>query len=401
MITVTTALAADIASFAPCRISGTADRDRYRTDGTLIQDNITAWANSGGKLAISIADEKDYEVGDSVVIAGGTGDLSNYNGRHNIQLTGTGQLIMATDWTGGTTAAVGTVTRANDNLMVRADVYKGADLLGSVYTMPVNQAFTVDVSDILKTGHSSIFTLTAGAVATTGAAFAYTVKLFEQYQAANFGTVSEETVAEEQTGTAHRTTSVTGIDTTTILNSNFQAGGKLLIHALNDQGSTLAIRFTASTGAQTTVAVTRVNKHIAACYEIPAGAKWVEVEVRETDFGVNYATLTVRVPAQVCTKRLYYLNRIGGYASVELVEWEDFNATDKVWRFPTKSYLIREAKTVREARQNAAYYDGLVDSPEIYDETGAQVYIREDRLQTYGNDVQLSVTIEYDINNMV
>lgn len=395
MITLTTTLAADVASFAPCKVAGTSSRDNVRTNGTLIELNATGYqSGTGGRLAVTVASSgTDYEVGDTVTISGATLTLAQYNGRHEVYSVASGVITLTTMWAGGTTAAVGKITRTNDSLLVRADVYKGTTLLGSVYATPIRRDFELDLSATLKTGHGSIFTLTDGAGVPTGAAYSYEVRLFEQWQRPNFATYSEQTTGATQTGTAHRVTSMASRTTTALLNDAWQSSGKIVLHFMTNAAQ-VRVRFTPSTGAATTHNIMPTLGHVLAVYEIPATAKVVTVDAVDVD------TLNpIKAPIMVktlprCAKRIYYLNRYGGYSSVELVDYEVMDEAERVERSPVRVLEVVRGKSPIEARMSAAYFDGIADSPECYDEQGRRVYLRTATVVKWGQEVQLELEYE-------
>jgi hypothetical protein len=403
-IVITTAVEGDQAAYAPCILAGTASRDNFTSGGVLIENDITAYGESvEGNLSIGFASGgANYDNNDTITISGATGDLAKYNGRHEILSFTSVSIKTTTAWTGGTTAAVGKVTRTNDSIQVRGDVYEGATLKVSVYTQPASKAFSMDFARALQSLLSSIFTLTAGAASTTGAATAYTIKLFEQWQRADYSTREEETAAEEQTGVAHRTTSVASIDTTALLNTPFAAQGKLFIHIMTSLTSAdVEFIFTSTSATASTDTAYRmpaVNKHAAAVYEIPADALRVTVGVKNNDTkALIKDVLVVRSNINKCGKRLYFLNRLGGYTSIEFTEVESYTDAVKVDRYAVRSYDEQKLQSVLEARDYAAYFRDLADSPEIYDETGKAVELETSTIQYYGNDpIAITVTTKYE-----
>lgn len=403
MITITTGLAAHVASFAPCIIAGTSSRDNVRTNGTLIQLNATGYqSGTGGRLAVTVASSgTDFEVGDTVLISGATGNLAQYNGRHEVYSVASGIITTTTTWAGGTTAAVGHITRSNDSLLVRADVYNGATLLGSVYATPSRRAFQLDVARTLQTAHSSLFTLTPGLASAAGAAYQAEVRLFEQWQRANYSTQAEQTSGATQTTVAHRVTSVATRTTTGLLNESYTGGGRVLMHVMGNFTQAV-VRFTPSSGSPTSLNATATHGHIMAVYAIPAGVRTVLVEVLHFDTLTPLKqSLLVRVMPTQCSKRLYYLNRFGGYASAELVDYEILDEADRVERSPVRSLEVVRGKGQIEARYNTAYLDGLADSPEVYDEQGRRVYLRTANVVKWANETQLEVEYERDQLTMI
>lgn len=395
MITLTTKLDAHVAAYAPCVLAGTSSRDNVRANGTLIQFNVTGYQSDGGRLAVTVASSAtDFEVDDSVMITGATGDLARYNGRHRVYSVDIGIITTYTPWSGGVSASVGQITRANSSLLVRADVYKGEVLLGSVYATPSTRAWSMDVGQTVRAGLSSVFTLTNGVHTPTGAAFNYTVRLFEQWQRVDYTTISQETTAGQHSGVVHRVTSMASMTTTALLNDAWQSSGKIVLHFMTDAAQVL-VRFTPSTGAATTYNIMPTLGHVLAVYEIPASVKYVTVDAVDVDT-LNTIKAPIMVKSPRCAKRIYYLNRYGGYSSVELVDYEVMDEVERVERSPVRVLEVVRGKSPIEARYNAAYLDGLADSPEVYDEQGRRVYLRTSTVVKWANETQLEVEYERD-----
>jgi hypothetical protein len=405
-IITTKGLEGDQAAYAPCILAGTASRDNFTSGGVLIENAITVWGSgTGGRLTIQFASGgANYDNDDTVTISGATGDLAKYNGRHEVYTLSSTTLTMTTLWDGGTTAAVGKVTRTNDSIQVRGDVYEGATLKVSVYTQPASKVFSMDFARALQSLLSSIFTLTAGAAATTGAAKAYTIKLFEQWQRADYSTREEETAAEEQAGIAHRTSSTSVFSGgAAALGGNYLAGGKVFFHVISDNANPVRIDFTAypiagGSPVATNVPVTLVNKHAAAVYAIPTGMRYITAALVSIDSGtpISGSLITIRTLYK-CGKRLYFLNRLGGYTSIEFTEVESYTDAVKVDRYAVRSYDEQKLQSVLEARDYAAYFRDLADSAEIYDETGKAVELETSTIQYYGNDpISITVTTKYE-----
>ena len=396
-IVITKALEGDQAAYAPCILTGTSSRDPqgYST-------SPTGFGNSSGKFAISFATSGyDFEQNDTVTLSGLTGDLAQYNGRHSVWNTLSNSIITNTAWAGGTTAAIGTLYRSNDNILIRGDVYNVSSvLIGSVYVQPTNGAFSMDFARTLQTMLSSIFSLTAGDRPTTGAAAIYKIKMFEQWQSPTFAKVEFESTGYEQNGLVHRTTTVanniTGVD---LLQSNnvIAEGGKLLVHFMTNKTTNVSVLFTSSTGSTTSVSTTITNKHGLAVYEIPAGVKSVTALVRfynGSEYDIVKTPLLVRVIENTCGKRLYFLNRLGGYSSIEFKEYEKKTEAEKIGRYSVKSWLTLSMDSVIEARGSATYFDGITDSLEVYDASGTATEVLNENVTTYtNNSVQLNINI--------
>ena len=406
-LTVTTGLASDVAAFAPCIIAGASDYAPVISTGVLESAAITAYnSGSGGRLAISVAIGTGTSIKalDTIVITGATGDREQYNGRHKVYSNTATSVTVETLYVSSANGAFGTMTRTNDSMRVRADVYNGSTLIGSLYAQPVLRNWEIDVSGLLQTQFSSIFSLTAGDRPTTGAAFAFTVELFEQWQTVDFSIIEVETVAAAQTGVAHRSADITGqITGTTLPSVAYRAKDKILHHFLCSETSNVSVIFIpyigSTAGTATTVATTITNKHGMAVYAIPATATMVRIRTVWFDGSINEDIKDdqyIKVPAQTCYKRLYYTNAKGGFECVECPDWEDFTKTEKVDRYTVEAWTERRLTTVLEHKSTAAYLQDLPAAVEVYDENGTEVEMLSDEIQYYGENVQQEVTVKYE-----
>lgn len=397
-IVTTKALEGDQAAYAPCILTGTSSRD---PQGCNVA--ITGYGNSSGRFAITHdAGVTPFENNDTITIKGATGDLAKYNGRHRVwNVISPTNLITDTSWSGGTTAAIGTLYRSNDNILIRGDVYNVSSvLIGSVYVQPTNGSFSMDFARTFQTMLSSIFSLTAGDRPTTGAAAVYKIKMFEQWQSPTFAKVEFESAGYEQNGLVHRTTTVanniTGVD---LLQSNnvIAEGGKLLVHFMTHKTTNVSVLFTSSTGSLTIISTTIVNKHGLAVYQVPTGAKWVTALVRffnGSEYEIIKTPLLVRVIDNSCGKRLYFLNRLGGYSSIEFKEYDKITEAEKIDQYAVKSWLYYSMDSVIEARGSAAYFDGITDALEVYDENGVATEVLDKQVTHYANgNIQLNINI--------
>ena len=408
-ITITTGLAADIAAFAPCIIYGSSTRAPILSTGVLESAAITLYGSgSGGRLAMSVAvgSGTSIEAGDTVVITGATGNRERYNGRHKVYTVTSTTLTVETLYVSSASGDFGTMTRTNDAMRVRADVYNGATFVGSVYAQPVKRNFELDVSGLLRGQLSSIFSLTAGSRATTGAAFAFTVEMFEQWQTVDFSIIEVETAGAAQTGVAHRSTDITGqITGTTLPSTAYRSKNKVLHHFLCDETSNVSVIFIpyvgSTAGTATTVAMTITNKHGFAVYDIPSTATMVRVRTVWFDGSVNEDIKDdqyIKVPAQNCYTRLYYMNAKGGFEVLECVSYEDETKTDKIDRYSVESWTERTLLSVIEHKETAAYFKDLPNSVEVYDASGVAVEVLTDSAKYYGENIQLSVVVKYEQN---
>jgi hypothetical protein len=394
-VTVTQAITGDQAGYAPIILAGTTSRDPQGYTRSL-----TGYGNTSGYLAVSFASGgATFENNDTVIISGATGSLAQYNGRHTVYSVTATSIRTNTAWNGGTTAAVGTLTRANTNFQMRFDIYDGSSVLQSrVYAPAVAGAFSVDLAPQLARLTSTIWTQTAGAVDTSNASAAFTVSIAETWLTDTYEAYELIDALKNQAGTVHRTTSVASIATTALLNNStmtVQEGATLLVHFLTNKTSGVRVYFTTASGT-TEVAVTITRKHGAAAYTVPTGAKYVSVLVVWFNGSENEAIkdyLKVRVLPQHCGYTVYFLNRLGGFTSVEFPDKELSTDTDRVDRYTTRSYNVLTLGSVEESRGRAAYFRDLVDSPEIYINGVEVPELLDSRLKYYGDNVQLQIEV--------
>jgi hypothetical protein len=94
-----------------------------------------------------------------------------------------------------------------------------------------------------------------------------------------------------------------------------------------------------------------------------------------------------------CGTRLYFLNKLGGYTSIEFPTKVFSTLAEKVDRYATKSSLKNELTSVIEARTRADYFKDLADSPEVYDEDGVQWELMTDEIEFYNESVQITAEV--------
>jgi len=409
-ITVDTDLGRDLAAFSTCVLTGTSTRAPILSTGLLESSLITQYSSgANGKLAITtnIGSGSSINQNDIITITGASGDAEKYNGRHKVVSYTTTSITLNTLWDSESTiTSGGTLTRTNDGMRIRADVYNGTTFISSIYAQPIKRNWQIDVSGVLRTQFQSIFSLTAGNRPTTGMAFEYTVKLFEQWQDVDFSMIELETAQSEQTGIAHRTTDLTGqITGTTLPNSSYRSKHKILHHFLTNKLDDIYVIFTpfvgVIAGTQTIVNTTITNKHGFAVYDIPSNATTVKVKVTWLNNSLYTPIkdeLTIIVPQENTNTRLYYLNAKGGFQTIECISWDDTTKTEKFDKFTIKSWTERMLLSVLEHNSSAAYFKDLANSIEIFDASGNQVELLTPSSKFYGNNVQLSLTIKYDQN---
>lgn len=405
-ITITTPLEVDgnsnIAAFAPCILAGTTDRWPFDINDERQTQAATGIQESSDKLRVNFGStESFWQVDDTIRINGLSDDASVFNGRHMIETVGATYIVTATNWQGVPTDTC-TLERMNDSLQIKAVIETGIE----VYAQPISGGeFELDLSNALQTKLSSIFDISEeGQISTANASYDFEIDIYEIWKRSDYTTIEEESVLSQQTGVAHRCISLTDFYATErqVLNINYAARGHILAHYIDAQSSQPRLRFMPDAGDSLTVSLTMggTNGHHAGVYEIPDEATIVHVQRGDAEIApIAYTTMySVRVPAQRCTKKLHYVNRDGGYASIEFVDYEDRQTPERVDRYNIRSWLERKLISVIENKDRAKYFGDLVVSPEIYDENGNEVELLTDAIIEYGEDVQLNLKVKYEQN---
>ena len=376
------AAATDYAGRAPIVVSG--DCSRYPYDGGVLFGETLAVSDHGGKLTLSkLVLDPNWEVGDTIQLSGFEDDAAQYNGRHIIDNIATPEIRTATDYNGGV-AETGTVTRLNENLLVRVKL----DGFGEVDTRVIDGKFSVDVSRLIK--FESIFSLTAGELDCSGFVKDIDVTFDEVFQGADY---LPKVVADGGTldFLAHNTTDISNLATTksnhhqTIL----RAKDYIIWHEIADDAEFLFELYKNGVIA-VDVSVTITNKHGGYVYKVPADAKVITVKstspIKET--------LTYIVPTTCTNKRLYWLNRLGGYSIMEVHRYEKITDVEKIKEYPTESHELIRLFGIEEPETKGEYYKDLIDSPEIRNESGEQVWLVDTNLAYRTERVAPVVTIK-------
>ncbi len=181
-ISITEGISGDVPAFKPCLIKGTSTRSSVNSAGQLDKGFITTYVNSGGTLAVIAALNVGNIIasGDVITISGADGDMQRYNGRHKVTGISGSTVYLSTLWKGGVSSYSGILTRVNTGMRVRADIFNNGTFIGSVYAKPNKLVWEIDISGVLKTQFTSIYSTNVGELSTSGMSFDFTVKIFEQ-----------------------------------------------------------------------------------------------------------------------------------------------------------------------------------------------------------------------------
>jgi len=392
------AIADDYAGYAPIVLTGETDRYPF-TSGVRQQNTVTGISDSGGKLLITISGTQLMKAGDTVFLSGLEGDADVFNTRHQINTVTLSTILTTTDWQ-AVTSSTGTVTRLNDGLIVRMEIKAGTTI--GILDAPVRAGglFSGDVGGIIKTAFTSIFTLTAGAVDPIGFVKTIEVDVTEVFQDKNYQPKNGD---DDATGEffAHATTDFTNQLTTanTQHQTRLKANRSIFFHALHPNAERVAFKpDNATATTYTTIDNSPADLvHVAASFVIPVGARTVEVTTHTAGSTTPLKpALLYIVPPECTNKCLYWLNQLGGYTSMPIVKYEDRKVTEKIDRWNVESYIERTVYSVIEPEGFGDYLQDLIDSPEVRDETGKQVYLIDGQLKYRGEEVQAVVTLKIE-----
>ncbi len=408
------AVADDYAGYAPIVVSGETDRWPFDS-GVRQSEDIDEFSDATGKIMLEIDEMGDFwKEGDTVLISGVQAAASQFEGRHTVETvlapggTGAGYLTLETDYpsdyaTPITAESGSVVSRMNDSLCVKIEVHDktNTEVVGEkLARVTAGGVFQADVNRIIQQVFSSLFTLTAGEGNTDGAVREIELKFSEVYQKPDYTLETDYDDSADEDFYAHRTTRLTST-TTELQNTVFTAGDKLLIHFMGTnfaQDYRVIFTYYGKDGGELdieTVTITTNNRyHGMAVSEIDSDAASAKVQVQRFDTELSpQAWVQDKTPlflpvAPQCigNKRLYYLNRLGGYASIEFPERERATQATKVDRYAVESHEHWILTSVKEARDRAAYFGDLVDALEIYDESGEPVELLDNRINSYQND---------------
>jgi hypothetical protein len=405
----------DYAGYAAIVVSGVTDR--YPFTGTVRQVDpatITAIAEESGKLALAFDDDiaSFWLNGDTIQLSGLTGDAAQFNGLHAIEEApldpDADKMLLSTPYTGSLVSSLtGTATRMNESLQVRITI-KDADTddpFGTVDArVSTGGAFSADISGIVRTSFSSIFTLTAGAIATTNAVKEIEIEIEEVFQNADYTTRVVNPAFTPISFFAHNTTDLTDMITGTGLQNcqqqtTLRAGTKIIYHAIvDDTVAPNRLSFTPNIGSATVISnPTITDGHIGYVYEVASGVKSVTVRLYMSDDNSNRKTpMTYTIPTNCTGKLLYWLNQLGGYSVMVVHRYEDAKVTDKIDRYTTDSWIERTLYGIEEPEELGEYLKDLIDSPEIRDENGDLVYVLDAELIYRAETVQPVVTLKIE-----
>lgn len=369
------AAATDYAGQAPIVISGDCSRYPYVL-GVLDREDILSiqGSSSGNFLRLNINAFIEFgEVGDTIQVSGLTGDAAIFNGRHEIGVKLAGRVITTTPWQAVSTST-GTVTRLNENLLVRVKL----DGFGQVDTRVINGKFSVDVSRLIY--FESIFSFEVGKLDCSGFVNDIDISFDEVFQGVDYlpKIVSDAATLDFL---AHNTTDISNLTTTktnhhqTIL----RAKDYIIWHEIAVQstpGEEYLFELYKNGALEVDISIAIGNKHGGYVYRIPSDAKVITIKSDSP----SKELLTYIVP-QTCTgKRLYWLNRLGGYSIMEVHKFEKISEAEKIREYPTESSELIRLYGIEEYEGQGEYYKDLIDSPEIRDEAGEQVWLVDTNL---------------------
>ena len=402
-------LDSDLAAFSACILEGTSTRAPVSPSTELLTEfEISNYADYSGNLRVygTVGLSTSIRQSDTVIISGATGDMSIYNGIHKVLFYDFESVTLTTLWQGGVANTDGVLTRVNPGMRIRADVYNGSTFINSVYAQPIYNTWTLDISPILQTQFSSIFTLTEGAQNTSGAVFVYNVKLFEQWLDNNYEIIEEETINLVTGGLAHKTVNLTDlISGTKLPYTTHQSSTKIFHHFYTDKTSGVKISFIPYikliAQTPTTVDINVVNKHGFAVYNIPQGSTSVKVKTiwfnGSEDVSIK-EDLIVNVPQVKTADRIYFENTLGGFQTIEFISYENTTVTNKISKYCVEAWVQKELMSITENKDSADYFKDLPNSSEIYDSSGNLVYLITPKVRYYGNNVSALVTLKYNKN---
>jgi hypothetical protein len=416
-ITISTALPANFAAFAPVVVIGETTRWPY-VGTTRINQAITAMQDDGGKLLLKVADESGFAPMDTILVEGATGARAIYNGRHKLDDTAAGELTTTTAWSAVAAGGYGTAYRMNENLSIITNVRNVTDsaTVGSVYTRVTDEKFSVDIGKVVQMALGSQFTIATGNKATEAALGSKAFKLTfdESFLAPDYSlTIATNQAAAIATGIGHRSADILNMIAPTTLASSrlpmqtYRAKDKIIFRVFVDEeteiNEQLRAEFTPDQGSETTVTMTIAENNAMAVYQIPTGAKQITVSTYTCKADGTNATIvrnpfTVNVPNTCTGKRLYYLNHMGGWYCMEVHRYEDRTISKKVDRYTVESYTERTLYGVEEYEASGGYLADLVDSAEVYDENGAAVEVLSTELIYRDELVRPEVRIKIEKN---
>lgn len=400
--------AADVPAFAPIIYSGTTDRWPFDTEGDRQADEFDQLADE-----VKLTLEKSsgtfgfgdfWDENDTIEVTGLEGTLAKYNGLHTITAIASTTITTDTDYDDGAQllGEDATVARRNDTLNVVVKVYDdvATELLNEIY-VPVRTggAFEVDVSRVVQQSLGSDFSLTPGAVSCDNAAKVIECEFYETFQGPDYK-VFHSTLQETHDFIAHRAADITdqfgGVATKNSLHQlNFFASDKIIYKALADVVIN-RVSFDPDNESPTVVPVVNVYGHVMAVYEVPLGAKTVTIRAYHQESAESNIKIpvTVRIRETCTGKRLYWLNRLGGYSQMEVTKFDATKNRRRIDKYTTESDYVYAYYTVSDGDENYSYLQDIIDSPEIRDQDGNLVEVTDSNLTYRQEDVEPVITIK-------
>lgn len=407
-ITITTAIAANVAAFAPVMLAGTTTRNPF-SSGTRQSQAVISYAEGAGSVVdITVASTTGWLADDTVLIAGATGDFAVLNGRHSVGSIPDGaSIVLTTAWPGAmSTGDKGTVYRMNENLTVRCDVLNASSVIVAqpFAQVKTDGTWSIDLQKPLQSELDSVFNLTAGEIATTGCSHAYTVKVYECWQDVDYTLIAQEDVSEAQTTIAHRTIEYAAarISGTSLLTGNYTAGAKIVFVFTTDKTSGVRLdvtRYTNGALAATAYDITTYsNGWCGWTFDIASTVDYTTIRVmwwNGSEYEAIKSLLTIK-NIKGCETTLHYLNRYGGYEQQVFHDYEDVQEVDRVDVFAAETYQLRTLFAPQYARSQGQSVRDVVTSPEVYDTTGTAVKMQTNSVTYNARLFEESVTIRYD-----
>jgi len=391
----------DYAAFAPILVTGVTDRYPF-TSGVRQAGAVASIADSGGNLQVTYTPTGlPFAGADTVLLTGLKGTAAAFNGRHAVNSVTASTVVLDTSWV-ASSATAGTLTRLNDGLIVRLDMEVGAVNIGTVDAkVGEDGLFQADVSGVIASNFESIFTLVSGSVNPSGFVRDTVIRMGEVYQGADLAPTAQGATALPSIK-AHATVTLEDLlpGTQVCEHQNvLKANNSIFYHIIGTAGDRVSLNF--DSGLPTIYTATSPTKHAAVAYDMSAlsvGAKVVVKYYLNATGLPEYKDQVTYIKAPSCGKSLYFLNRLGGYTPMVVVKYEDKTVTEKIDRYTVDSHIERTLFSPLEAESNAEYLKDLINSPEVYDETGEQVYITDTQLVYRSEQVQAVVTIKIEQN---
>ena len=399
-ITLTTTPDSNVAAFAPVTLAGTTTRNPF-TNGLRAQKTVSAYANSGGYLQLTVASTTGWLADDVVTISGSSNTA--YNTRHTVTSLTSTTLTLATAYNGAATSGVGVVYRTNDGLNIKVEIENATStVVATIYANvdTYDGSFSVDISRALQYELSSYFDLTPLQIATTTASHEYTIVIYESWLDEDY-VVTEDAHGTEPTTIAHLTTELPADD-------NFQCGNfwfddKILIHYVSDTTNDVQYAFEYSDGTTAATAkLTETNWHYAYVLNLTSSPdiEWVKVTAQQyIDSQWEDVSDPILVRRLRCNDTiLYYMDRYGNYIGYMFHDYENKQRTKKVDRYTGESWLERTLYGFEYMNGEWQDIRDVITSPEVYDEDETLVRVLTDTLTYKAQEVTPSIIVRYDEN---